>query len=204
MTRTPSKLRVIPDGILFPAHASPIVHASLLVLAPRGVRWSASSEASWISLAAPTHGAGTGMLSYSVEDNPSPPRKGTIRVAGMGMTHLVDVRVGQAGGSLVQSQTDQLLASPMIMELGVAGKLIAEQIAKAPPPAQPPLLAAAEALVEALAALAITVRLSFATVPQPRPLFGRPPGPLPVTTQFILRQAALLQEYIPAQVAESE
>ena len=86
------------------------------------------------------------------------------------------------------------------MELGIAGKYLAQQIRQAPPEGWPPLIAAVDLLIETLEAAAIATRVAFDTVPDPPDYFSA--DPLPMTPRLILLQGTLLQVYLTEQVAE--
>jgi hypothetical protein len=59
-----------------------------------GCTWTAATQASWIAVASPPNGAGTGTatVQLSVPANPGPPRSGTVAVGGQTFT------LGQDGG----------------------------------------------------------------------------------------------------------
>jgi hypothetical protein len=59
-----------------------------------GCTWTAATQASWITVASPPNGAGTGTatVQLSVPANPGPPRSGTVAVGGQTFT------LGQDGG----------------------------------------------------------------------------------------------------------
>ena len=61
--------------------------SNAFIITALGCGWSASSEASWITLANGNSGTGTGWLNYAVAPNPSPvPRTGTLSIAGRTLT----------------------------------------------------------------------------------------------------------------------
>jgi hypothetical protein len=88
------------------------------------------------------------------------------------------------------------------MELGAAGKFIAQQLAKLPPPAEAAAYAAVSALIAGLGVAAIAIRGAFTTVPEP-PDYFQPQTAFtqPMTTALIQQQTKLLIAYITEELA---
>jgi hypothetical protein len=102
------------------------------------------------------------------------------------------LQINQADGTWIQFEVDQILQAPMVLELGIAVKALATEIKKAPPEAWPALLAVGIGLIEAGEGMALELVESFPTVPHPGTM----------TTDVILRQGTMLEEYLTEQVLE--
>ena len=75
-----------------------------------GCGWSATSNATWISISAGASGAGNGTVSYTVAANPGAARTGTLTIAGQ--TYTVS-QTGATGGGGVTVTTTSLLSGPV-------------------------------------------------------------------------------------------
>lgn len=79
-----------PAGMAFTSMAS---EDSINVVAPNGCTWTATSNATWITISSATSGVGNDVVSYIVRDNlASSPRTGTISIADKTFTVTQDGR----------------------------------------------------------------------------------------------------------------
>ena len=74
---------VSPTSVSVGAAASA---SAILVTAPQGCTWSATSGASWIVLGDTSSGSGNGQVPFSVAANSGPARQGTLAVGGLTIT----------------------------------------------------------------------------------------------------------------------
>ena len=100
---------VTPTDLFLPASGTN--SASISVSAASSCNWSATSNASWISLTAPTSGTGNGRVTFSVAANSGAGRSGSIRIGDQ------TVAVGQAPATVACSYT----ATPLATSVSGAG-----------------------------------------------------------------------------------
>lgn len=170
-----------------------------------------TSSADWITIQSVTTAPGVTIAPFRVTINSGDARDATLTVTGGANTTLP---ITQSGVTTLAQQVALVLNPPLsaprgpfplAMELGIAGKFIAQQIKKAGPEAWPVLLPAVSAAVAALAAMAIGLRSAFRDVPDPPdylPGTSPMPGNLPMTDVLILEQAKQLIQYINEEVVE--
>lgn len=84
---------------------------STSITAPSGCEWSASSNASWISLTGRTSGSGSGTLTFNVSSNGGASRTGTLTVAGQ----IVTITQG------LNSASCSYLVNPTSVSMGSGG-----------------------------------------------------------------------------------
>jgi hypothetical protein len=201
-------LDLITAGTLWPPLGG---DGTINVLTSLPGNWAATTSATWLSGGSASSVAGHVGLPFTVDANSGAARHGAIRVQGPdGFDRSLGL--SQRGGTGILEQKTFVLAPqppsgrasfPLAMELGIAGKYLAQQIRQAPPEAWPVLIAAAVAAINVLATAAIAGRASLATVPEPPDYFSEDPAPM--TTVLILQQAMLLNAYVTEQVlAEGE
>jgi photosystem II stability/assembly factor-like uncharacterized protein len=87
--------------------------ASVEIASPSGCGWSVSSNASWITVASNTSGAGNAAVHYFVDPNPGPARTGTLTVAGQTLS------VTQAAGGCAYSLSALNINAPAFGATGV-------------------------------------------------------------------------------------
>jgi photosystem II stability/assembly factor-like uncharacterized protein len=71
---------------LNPVHSASAGSGTINILASSGCNWTASSNASWITITSSNSGSGTGTVNYSYESNPGAERMGTLSVVGYTIT----------------------------------------------------------------------------------------------------------------------
>jgi hypothetical protein len=174
--------------------------------------WSLNKDIDWISVDAQQVNPDYVQWELSFQKNRGHDRVANLKVTGPGRSILV--KVGQAGGAWIEQQASMVLLTPpppsqterldfpLAMELGAAGKFIAQQLAKLPPPAEAAAYAAVCALIAGLGVAAIAIRDAFTTVPEP-PDYFQPQTALtqPMTTALIQQQTKLLIAYITEELA---
>jgi len=174
--------------------------------------WSLDESTAWIVVSAPQVTSDYVQWELSFETNPGSNRDASLNVAGPHRSASVKIR--QSGGAWVEQQASMILLNPpppsqterlkfpLAMELGAAGKFIAEQLAKLPPPAEAAAYTAICALIGGLGVAAIGIRAAFATVPEPPDYFQpRTPPTQPMTAALIQQQTTCLIAYITEQIA---
>jgi hypothetical protein len=174
--------------------------------------WSLNKDVDWISVIARQVNPDYVQWELSFEKNRDHDRVANLKVTGPDRSILV--KVGQAGGVWIEQQASMVLldppppsqterlAFPLAMELGAAGKFIAQQLAKLPPPAKAAASTAVYALIAGLGVAAIATRNAFTTVPEP-PDYFQPQTAFtqPMTTALIQQQTARLIAYITEELA---
>ena len=100
---SPCTISVTPKDLFFPASGTD--SSSVSVSAVSSCNWSATTNASWISLTAPTSGTGNGRVTFSVAANSGAGRSGSIRIGDQ------TVAVGQAAATVACSYTVTPLAA---------------------------------------------------------------------------------------------
>lgn len=97
---------VSPQSIAVPSGGGP---SSVTVTADPGCEWSATSQASWLSITGGASGSGSGTVTFSIAPNTGGAREGTLTVAGRTVT------ISQAGVACSYS------LSPTSFAAGAAG-----------------------------------------------------------------------------------
>ncbi len=79
---------ISPTEQLFPYNplASAPLFNHVMITGPSSCTWTARSNVDWIKTAFDESGIGNGTATYTVEDNPGPPRIGTLTIAGQTFT----------------------------------------------------------------------------------------------------------------------
>ncbi|MGE5361010.1 MAG: BACON domain-containing protein [Bacteroidales bacterium] len=75
----------------------PAIQFTATVTTAAGCTWTASGNASWISVTAGAPGSGTAAFTFAVTANYDAPRSGTVKVRGPNAATGPDVQVAQAG-----------------------------------------------------------------------------------------------------------
>ena len=145
---------------------------------------------------------GIDTVSFSATHNPAVARSGSVKICTE--TENGNLPVYQFSGKNTQTQIDQILGAPMVMEFGIATKYIGKQIANLPAEAQPFVLAAVETIYPLLGTALTAARESFVFLPTPHPVFDEPPILVPVTAECIFLQTVMQEIYLPIAVAEAE
>lgn len=192
-----------------------IVIAFVETLHPVGWRASLSADAAeWVSLVAGETGIGSDTVTLQADPNTGPALRGTLTVSFTSgprpplvwpLEQISAVPLATLNAAVLEVPWPNV---PRVMELGIAGKFIAQQVAKIPEPFTLLALLVVELIVVALGLLLVTARALLAPlVPEPKTWFGVPPGgyaepfaPLteiqPATAVCIIEETALLAIYI--------
>jgi hypothetical protein len=174
--------------------------------------WSLDGSVDWIGASAPQIYADYIQWELRFEKNSGRGRVGSLNVVGPQRSMLVHIH--QAGGAWIELQASMVLLNPpptsqtersnfpLAMELGAAGKFIAQQLKELPPPAEAAAYAAASALIAGLGVTAIAIRDAFTRVPEP-PDYFQPQTAFTqrMTTALIQQQTTLLIAYIGEELA---
>jgi hypothetical protein len=210
------------DGCIFPKELviAPLALQSeqvasksyIVVFSSEPNGWSLDGNIDWITASAPQIYADYIQWELSFEKNRGRARVGSLNVVGPHRSMLVQVR--QAGGAWIELQASMVLLNPpptsqierlnfpLAMELGAAGKFIAQQLKQLPPPAEAAAYATVSALIAGLGVTAIAIRSAFTTVPEP-PDYFQPQTAFtqPMTAALIQQQTTLLIAYIGEELA---
>lgn len=186
---------------------------------PPAVAWTASLSSSatgWLKLTAGAQGTGPGLVTLVALRSTSEARQAELTVTPARGAPLV-WPVAQMTAIPVATLNASALAvpffprTPTVMELGIAGKFIAQEIKKIPEPFTLLALALVEVVVILLGVLAITLRGMLASlVPEPETWFGAPEPydeltrSLPATAVFLTEETTLLAIYIAEQTLAGE
>lgn len=201
-----------PVAVRFGAYGG---KTSVFVDARATAAWSASLEsAAWLAFAGPADGTGPGLVTLAAPPSTGAQRSGTLVVRIAGESAPRAWPVVQASALPLATLNASVLATPFpgvptVMELGIAGGYVAEQIQDIPEPFDLIALAVVELIVLALGALAIALRAALApVVPEPRTWFGAPEpftafaSALPATGVFLVEETLLLAAYILEQTLD--
>jgi hypothetical protein len=205
--------------------------ASAAVLSDPGMDWQLNSDQDWPTIGPPEMAGGITSWKISVSKNPNRNLEASLSLL-YKQSPVQTFAIYQAGGNWIEFQAEMVLqpphssgrgAFPLVMELGIAGKFIAQQLQKLPPPIKIAGLTAVMALIDALAASAIAARAALVNVPEPPDLFNALPPPpknpfltcgaaeqllipgcqltsaSPMTQRLICQQGGLLSCYIVQQ-----
>lgn len=181
--------------------------------------WSATlsaDAAGWLSFAGADSGTGPGLITLAAPPSTTGARRAELTVRIAGTAEPLVWPVVQASSAPIAALNASVLAVPFpdvpgVMELGIAGKFIAQEIQKIPEPFMLIALAIVEAVVLLLGLLAIALRAALSpVVPEPRTWFGAP-GPygamtrlMPATAVFITEETTLLALYIAKEALSGE
>lgn len=195
---------------------------SIFVNAADHETWSAAlaSNGPWLTLVAGATGTGSGLVTLKAEPSTTRERTATLTVRFQGARAPLAWPVAQDSAVPLSTLNDSVLQVPFafvpsLMELGIAGKFIAQQVAKVPEPFTLIALLIVEIIVVAVGLLAIAVRGALApVVPEPKTWFGVPDGGfaepyapltlvLPATAVYITEEISMLALYIAGQVVEN-
>jgi hypothetical protein len=169
--------------------------------------WNLEEHPSWITISTPMVSSDYAQWELSFATNSDSNRMASLNIVGPHCS--VAVKVSQPGGAWIEQQASMILLDPLppsqterlkfplAMEFGAAGKFIAEQLSKLPPPAKAAAYAAVRALIRGLEVAAIAIRSAFSAVPEP-PNYFQPQTVLTqrMTTALIQQQTKLLITYI--------
>lgn len=195
---------------------------SIFVNAADHETWSAAlaTEPAWLTLVAGATGTGSGLITLKAEQSTTGERSATLTVRFQGARAPLAWPVTQDSASPLATLNASVLQVPFafvpaLMELGIAGKFIAQQVAKVPEPFTLIALVIVEIIVVVVGLLAIVVRSALApVVPEPKTWFGVPTGGfaepyapltlvLPATAVYITEEISMLALYIAEQVVEN-
>lgn len=216
--------RVIADCI----YAGVGGEGAIYVNAPSKCSWTArltGGAAQWSHFKGASSGTGDAIVRFEINPNPHSDRQGELIIEEDGDERLSSHSIRQGSGAGVKIQTDEVmrlpfLEVPLIMELGIAGKFVAQKIKKIPEPFDLIALVIVEAIVAIGGILTATLRSAIPTdlLPMPKSVFAYPPLPppspfpvpgfinlskfenllenIPITPGFIYEQTATLCAYI--------
>ena len=177
---------------------------------PSQVSWTAtiSPASAWLSFRQESTGTGAAILGLVARNNTGAQRQAQLQVQAAELPPVHTWPVVQSSAVPLKLLNDAALAVPFpavpnAMELGIAGKFIAQQIKKIPEPFTLIALLVVEIIVIVLGLLAIALRTALAPlVPEPLTWLGAPLpyDPLtrqfPATTVFLVEETVLLVSYI--------
>ena len=83
---------------------------SVIIAAASDCTWSATTDASWISLSAPLSGSGNGTISFIIAPNSGPQRSGSVIVAGQRST-VTQSATGSSACSYTIAPTSQTISA---------------------------------------------------------------------------------------------
>lgn len=197
-------LTLVPDVAFIPPLAGDDLTMTIVALTePPAAIVSLDSEVDWVyALNHESCAPGVARVSFQTANNPGPARSANVFIRTDDAKRAL--KLTQYSGQVVQTQIDEVLEAPMVMEFGIATKFIGKEIAKLPIEAQPIALGLVEALYPMLGGALIAARESYQVLPTPKPLFGNPPIDLSVTAECISRQVTMQLIYLPLAVAEAE
>jgi hypothetical protein len=159
--------------------------ASAAVLSDTSANWDLNSDQTWLTIGPPEAARGITSWKISVPKNPKGHLEASLSLL-YKQSAVQTFSIYQTGGNWVELQAEMVLqpplgsgrgAFPLVMELGIAGKFIAQQLKKLPPPAMAAGLAAVLALVDALTAATIAARAALVNIPEPPDFFNALPPP---------------------------
>lgn len=200
-----------PPPLRFIAYGS---EACAYAAVPDRVSWTArlTGGDGWLSITGASSGTGPGLVTLTAKQSTGPARTARLAITANGKTLAAYDAIQDSAEPLATLNTSVLElpfpTTPRVMELGIAGKFIAQEIAKIPEPFTLVALAIVEALVALIGELFIALRgaLSVA-IPEPMTWFGAPPPHdaltkvMPATAVFIQQETDLLMLYLPIEVA---
>lgn len=212
MPRTDSQPPWQPPPLRFIAYGS---EACAYVAAPDRVSWTArlTGGGGWLSITGASSGTGPGLVTLTASQSTGPARTARLAITAANGKTLVSYDAIQDSAVPLATLNTSVLETPFpttprVMELGIAGKFIAQEIAKIPEPFTLVALAIVEALVALIGELFIALRGALAVViPEPMTWFGAPPPydaltkVMPATAVFIQQETDLLMLYLPIEVA---
>jgi hypothetical protein len=180
--------------------------------APATAGWSATltPAGAWVKFVSASTGTGPSILQLTADSNTADQRQGTLSVAIANVAPTLVWPIVQTSAVPLALLNEAALAIPPFppavpnaMELGIAGKFIAQQIKKIPEPFTLIALLIVEIIVIVLGLLAIALRTALAPlVPEPKTWLGAPEPfspltlTLPATTVFLIEETVLLALYI--------
>ena len=181
---------------------------SVFVPAADHEQWSAALSADavpWLTLGDGAAGRGTGLVVLNAAQNLAAGREATLTVTFAPHRRPLVRVVAQMTAVPLHTLNDSVLQVPFmmvprVMELGIAGKFIAEQIAKIPEPFNLIALLVVEIVVVIAGILAFLVRGALAPiVPEPKTWFGVPledgyAAPFDPLTQIVPATAVCIAE----------
>jgi len=200
-----------------PDHAQPTLwldayggYNFVFVDAPAQAHWTASlaPAGAWVNFDGASADIGPGILKLVASSNTAGQRDAQLSVQIAGAASPRTWPIVQTSAVPLKLLNDAALAVPFptvpnAMELGIAGKYIAQQIKKIPEPFTLIALLIVEIVVILLGLLAIALRTALAPlVPEPPTWLGAPPpyapltAALPATTVFLVEETVLLALYI--------
>lgn len=215
VTRRPSAPPAQPAPVWFGAYGG---KTSIFIDATDRAAWTAvlsASAAGWLHLDGPAAGTGPGLVTLSTEKSTVGEQTATLTVQVADAPKPLAWPVRQISSAPLSTLNASVLQVPFptvpnVMELGIAGKYVAQQIVKVPEPFTPLVLAIVELIVPLLGELLIALRQALSeAVPEPKTWFGAPQPydalttALPATAVFITEEYTLLDLYIAEQVAEN-
>lgn len=184
----------------------------LALFAESADQWNLSGLPDWLSSSLPERlGPSSALWSLQFSKNSGTIRTATLTLSAPNDGSAFAVNIDQPGGDWVEWQASMILLEPLpppdtarlkfplAMELGAAGKYIAETLKKLPPPARAIGFAGVSAAIAASAGGAIALRKAFAVVPEPPDYFQELPL-VPMTDLLIVQQATAMIAYIFTQL----
>jgi hypothetical protein len=201
-----------PPPLRFVAYGN---KACAYVAVPDDVSWSATllGGGDWLAITDGATGVGGDLITLTAGPSTGPERSARLLVSDSRGQLLGEYAAIQMSAEPLATLNTSVLevpfpTTPRVMELGIAGKFIAQEIQKIPEPFTLPVLALVEALVGLLGELLIALRAALATVvPEPMTWLGAPPPydiltkTLPATAVCIQEETDLLLLYLPIEVA---
>ena len=180
-----------------------------------GTAWTATlsaGAAGWLSFVGANAGTGPALLTLTAPKSTAGRRTAQLTVHAAGAGPPLVWPVEQISSEPLSTLNASVLAVPFptvptVMELGIAGKFIAQEIQKIPEPFDLIALVIVELVVVAVGLIAIALRQALsAIIPEPLTWFGAPEPynaftrVLPATAVFITEETTLLAIYIVEEV----